>query len=215
MLESQILTAPEKEAKKGEPFTQIEYVIKENEIITYEKENICTPPGTKQYNQSKQRVGKSFEINNVLKKVEESQGHKILFPALKSLTEACKDSTINTNVETIFEGKVCEAVVKYLKKLKLEHKFSFLNKPLQEILDDELLEDENFLRWLAKQLDMPFTKLPVLLNEEYRWDCLFQEIVDIFHLLFKFTIFFVYCVVFYICIYLFAFICIYIFYIYL
>ena len=187
MLESQILTAPEKEAKKGEPFTQIEYVIKENEIITYEKENICTPPGTKQYNQSKQRVGKSFEINNVLKKVEESQGHKILFPALKSLTEACKDSTINTNVETIFEGKVCEAVVKYLKKLKLEHKFSFLNKPLQEILDDELLEDENFLRWLAKQLDMPFTKLPVLLNEEYRWDCLFQEIVDIFHLLFKFT----------------------------
>ena len=190
MLESQILTAPEKEAKKGEPFTQIEYVIKENEIITYEKENICTPPGTKQYNQSKQRVGKSFEINNVLKKVEESQGHKILFPALKSLTEACKDSTINTNVETIFEGKVCEAVVKYLKKLKLEHKFSFLNKPLQEILDDELLEDENFLRWLAKQLDMPFTKLPVLLNEEYRWDCLFQEIVDIFHLLFKFTNFF-------------------------
>ena len=133
MLESQILTAPEKEAKKGEPFTQIEYVIKENEIITYEKENVCTPPGTKQYNQSKQRVGKSFEINNVLKKVEESQGHKILFPALKSLTEACKDSTINTNVETIFEGKVCEAVVKYLKKLKLEHKLSFLNKPLQEI----------------------------------------------------------------------------------
>ena len=47
MLESQILTAPEKEAKKGEPFTQIEYVIKENEIITYEKESICTPPGTK------------------------------------------------------------------------------------------------------------------------------------------------------------------------
>ena len=187
MQESQILTAPEKEAKKAESFTQIQYVIKENEIITNEKENICTPPGTKQNSQSKQRARKSFEINNVLKKVEESQGYKILFPALKSLTEACKDSTINTNVETIFEGKVCEAVVKYLKKLKLEHKFSFLNKPLQEILDDELLEDENFLRWLAKQLDMPFTKLPVLLNEEYRWDCLFQEIVDIFHLLFKFT----------------------------
>ena len=190
MQESQILTGPEKEAKKAESFTQIQYVIKENEIITNEKENICTPPGTKQNSQSKQRARKSFEINNVLKKVEESQGYKILFPALKSLTEACKDSTINTNVETIFEGKVCEAVVKYLKKLKLEYKFSFLNKPLQEILDDELLEDENFLRWLAKQLDMPFTKLPVLLNEEYRWDCLFQEIVDIFHLLFKFTNFF-------------------------
>ena len=190
MQESQILTAPEKEPKKAESFTQIQYVIKENEIITNEKENICTPPGTKQNSQSKQGARKSFEINNVLKKVEESQRYKILFPALKSLTEACKDSTINTNVETIFEGKVCEAVVKYLKKLKLEHKFSFLNKPLQEILDDELLEDENFLRWLAKQLDMPFTKLPVLLNEEYRWDCLFQEIVDIFHLLFKFTNFF-------------------------
>ena len=61
MLESQILTAPEKEAKKGEPFTQIEYVIKENEIITYEKENICTPPGTKSTtNQNK-------ELENLLR----------------------------------------------------------------------------------------------------------------------------------------------------
>ena len=128
MQESQILTTPEKEVKEGEPLTQIEHVIKENEVIINEKENICTPPCTKQYRQSKQRARKSFEINNVLKKVEESQRHKILTHALKSSAEACKDSIINTNVETIFEGKVREAVVKYLKKLKLECKFSFLNK---------------------------------------------------------------------------------------
>ena len=40
--ESQILTAPEKEAKEGEPFTQTEYVIKENEVIINEKEDTCT-----------------------------------------------------------------------------------------------------------------------------------------------------------------------------
>ena len=73
-----------------------------------------------------------------MKKIEEFQRHKILSQALTSLTEACKDSIINTNVETIFEGKVCEAVMKYFKKLKLECTFSFLNK-LREILDDELL----------------------------------------------------------------------------
>ena len=84
------------------------------------------------------------------------------------MTEVCKDSIINTNVETVFEGTLCEAVVKYFKKLKLEHKFSFLNKQLREILDDELLEDENFLRWSAKKLDMPFTRLSVLVDEEYR-----------------------------------------------
>ena len=92
------------------------------------KRTFAPPPCTKQYRQSKQRARKSFEINNVLKKVEESQRHKILTHALKSSAEACKDSIINTNVETIFEGKVREAVAKYLKKLKLECKFSFLNK---------------------------------------------------------------------------------------
>ena len=168
MQESQILTTPEKGAKEGEPSTQIEYVIKENEVIINEKESICTPPRTKQYRQSKQRAGKSFEINNVLKKVEESQRHKILSQALKSLAEVCKDSIIKTNVKTVFEGKVCEAVVKYFKKLKLERKFSFLNKQLPEILDGELLEDENFLRWLTKTLDMPFTRLSMLVDEEYR-----------------------------------------------
>ena len=54
MQDSQILTTPEKEAKEGEPFTQIEYAIKDNEVIINEKESICTPPCTKQYRQSKQ-----------------------------------------------------------------------------------------------------------------------------------------------------------------
>ena len=56
MQESQILTTPEKGAKEGEPSTQIEYVIKENEVIINEKENICIPPRTKQYGQSKERA---------------------------------------------------------------------------------------------------------------------------------------------------------------
>ena len=55
MQESQISKAPEKQAKEGEPFTQIEYVIKENEVIINEKEDICIPPRTKQYRQSKER----------------------------------------------------------------------------------------------------------------------------------------------------------------
>ena len=100
------------------------------------------------------------ELENLLRltmywrswRISETQ---ILSQALKSLTGACKDSIINTIVETILEGKMCETVVKYFKKLKMEHKFSFLNKQLWGILDDELLEDKNFLRWLAKKLDMP------------------------------------------------------------
>ena len=151
MQDSQILTTPEKEAKEGEPFTQIEYAIKDNEVIINEKESISTPSCTKQYRQSKQRARKSFEINNVLKKVEESQRHKILSQTLKSSTEVCKNSIIKTNVETIFEGKVCEAVLKYFKKLKLEHKLSFLNKQLQEILDGELFEDEKLFEMVSKK----------------------------------------------------------------
>ena len=56
MQESQILTTPEKEAKEGKLFTQIEYVIKDNEVIINEKENICTSPRTQHYRQTKQRV---------------------------------------------------------------------------------------------------------------------------------------------------------------
>ena len=80
---------------------------------------------TNQYRQSKQRATRSFEISNVLKKVEESQGHKILSQALKSLTEACKDSLVNTNVKTIFEGKVGEVMLKYFKKLNWNVNFHF------------------------------------------------------------------------------------------
>ena len=58
--ESQILTTPEKEAKEGEPLTQIEYVIKESDVIINEKKSICTPPRTKQYNQNK-------EVENLLR----------------------------------------------------------------------------------------------------------------------------------------------------
>ena len=56
MQESQISKTPGKQAKEGEPFTQIEYVIKENEVIINEKEDICIPPRTKQYRQSKERA---------------------------------------------------------------------------------------------------------------------------------------------------------------
>ena len=86
-----------------------------------------------------------------MKKVEESQRHKILSQTLKSSTEVCKNSIIKTSVETIFEGKVCEAVLKYFKKLKLEHKLSYLNKQLQEILDGKLFEDEKHFTMVSKK----------------------------------------------------------------
>ena len=57
-------------------------------------------------------------------------------------------------VDTIFEGKVCESLMNYLKKLRQERTFSNLYGQMKEILDKDLINNEDFVRWMSKKLDM-------------------------------------------------------------
>ena len=141
--------------------------VKEDEGCTINSNKVVitvvqTPPRTRQYRQSKQKSRKSFQINNFLYKVEETQRARILTNVLDSLTSKCKDSILNVSNEgSVFEGRVHESLITYFKKLKNDQIFSIMYKQLTDIFGKEL-GDESFLKWLAKRLDIPMVQIQQL-----------------------------------------------------
>ena len=59
---------------------------------------------------------------------------------------------MNTPVDTIFEGKVCKSLMNYIKRLR-QPKFSNLYGQMKMILDKDLINNEDFMRWIFKKLE--------------------------------------------------------------
>ena len=119
--------------------------------IANTEENIVSSSNSKndssfRFRQHKRRM--LFKIDNLLQGVELQQKEKIISSVIQISNF---ESTINTNVMPVFEGKVVIFLIEYFKILANSKQYSALFKFITDIFVDEL-ENSRFFFWLNKRI---------------------------------------------------------------
>ena len=95
---------------------------------------------------------KTSTIFNTVGNLPAKERYNIMKKSLDMVLYDCQDEITFSNCDTIFEGKLCAGVLRYFKTLKDKLEFRKIFKMLFDMFGDELCDDINFLKWVAKKL---------------------------------------------------------------